>query len=827
MTEFLPEAFWHVLRSTVFLSVAAITAVSVLALLKPRSARVSAFAWSMVLLAGVLLVPATLEIPWYAPGSATSPTSIEQSPAHYVQQETAIQGRAVAPQLPSASAESTSASASQPLFPWNDIPAIAWLIGAAGILLFGSVSYVSLLASLRKCWVPQRSWQQEYESAAAELGVERPPELRVHPFLGPFLCLTPRGYRLIIPADQWCSLSAAERCVVLKHELAHFARGDVWRWIPMRLVVLLHWFNPLAWLAAARIEEAAERASDEIALRDNPSAVGDLASALLRLSRSQSRSRLLAPSMIGRSLKRRLLNLIHDSERKGADPMLKKMTLFTVLAAVLAAAAVQIRLVAQEDEGERPESRAQITVESAREFADRLSGEDDLTKQLREAVQSEAGALVLRDRAGHYEQEAREQLQSNIMSELLNEWFDRTDAGLVLKSEQAGFRSELLQSAESINADIDALKQALRGMAGEMDMDTDLDRLVHRFMTDDGAPIILYARELRQRMRPDTEVLERVFQQTFARRSDGKYEIRPDGRAQAEELAAAFGEREKLLQILKNDVAELAGEIADADDFHTEVKAALKDPLFITRLALELFENRQATRAHVNRMVEQLDRAFRDTADGLVIRDETKPEVQEQLQIRDRISEGADALRGSLHRFADQVSDHDDLHRRWKKMLKTDIALVRVASRIEYGSADVEGVVRQFMSQILVEKDNGKLHVDPPEVPREELAEHISEMFREYRSARRRGRELNELLESVQDEQLREALLSSGGKLTFADHLRRHMLSHVPDGFRQWIEDHFHETSDGLTIRDDAREAVENVLRDIAAVTKELENADF
>ena len=51
-------------------------------------------------------------------------------------------------------------------------------------------------------------------------------------------------------------------------------------------------------------------------------------------------------------------------------------------------------------------------------------------------------------------------------------------------------------------------------IAGRMDLDTDVDKLVHRFLTHDSAPVVLYARELRPRLRPDSKVIEEVFHHT-------------------------------------------------------------------------------------------------------------------------------------------------------------------------------------------------------------------------------------------------------------------------------------------------------------------------
>ncbi|MEO1983858.1 MAG: M56 family metallopeptidase [Fuerstiella sp.] len=831
MTDFLPDVSWQVLRSTMFLSVAAVVASAGLKLLKARSPRTGAQAWSMVLLAGVLVVPATLEIPWYAPVPAVQVSTDRMSIGVVDTGTHLLAPRTPLPAQTTDTLVRATAVAAEPapptMFRWTTASSVMWLTGMAAIGGVALAGYVGLLLALKSSWQPHRLWQREYAAAAEQLGVARPPKMVVHARLGPMLCLTPAGYRLVIPSDQWSQLSCGERDVVLKHELAHYLRSDVWRSIPLRLVVLLHWFNPLAWLAAARIDEAAEWESDRIALQNQPEGTGLLANALLKLARTTVRSRLLAPAARGRSLTRRLQNLIRETEQTGAEPMLKKMTIVLALAGILVAGAVQIRLVAQEDEAERQSQRSRISAATAKEFADRLVGDDDLTSQLKEAVQSEPGALVLRDRAGHYEEQARDELRSNMLPSLLEEWFEKTAAGLKLRSGSEAFRAEFLTAAEEHNIDIEGMKQVLRELASQMDMDTDLDRLVHRFLMDDGAPVILYASELRPGLRPGAQIIDRVFQEVFALRRDGHYEIRADGRARAEQMAGKFRERSGLVELLIRDVAELADEIAEVDDFHKSVKVALKDPLLVTRLGLELFERKQAGRGQVDQMVDHLDGAFRDVADGLVVRDEARPDIEERLQIRERLTESVISLRGPLNEFSDKISDHDELHRTWKQMLKTDIMLIRVASEMEYATADLGDVIREFFGRILAEKDNGRLHVQPPEINEEELAEHISHMFHQYRSARRRGRQLDELVDTLLDADLKQALQTPGGKLTFGDHLKRRMNAEVQDGFAEWISDHFEEINGGYAIREEAREEITEVIHQIAEVKKELENADF
>jgi bla regulator protein BlaR1 len=71
---------------------------------------------------------------------------------------------------------------------------------------------------------------------------------------------------LLLPEGMCDAFAAEELRHVILHELGHLRRHDVaMNWL-LTAVRVIHWFNPLAWLAMARVEEERELACDELTL---------------------------------------------------------------------------------------------------------------------------------------------------------------------------------------------------------------------------------------------------------------------------------------------------------------------------------------------------------------------------------------------------------------------------------------------------------------------------------------------------------------------------------------------------------------------------------
>jgi bla regulator protein BlaR1 len=95
--------------------------------------------------------------------------------------------------------------------------------------------------------------------------------------------------RLLLPPGLLGRFSPAELRHVFLHELAHVKRGDIiLNWLTTAPLIL-HWFNPLAWLAVSRMRADGELACDALALSYTTSERKSYGETILKLVENFSR----------------------------------------------------------------------------------------------------------------------------------------------------------------------------------------------------------------------------------------------------------------------------------------------------------------------------------------------------------------------------------------------------------------------------------------------------------------------------------------------------------------------------------------------------------
>ncbi len=147
-----------------------------------------------------------------------------------------------------------------PLFTLEGAVAALWLAGAGAFLAWHLAKYVRFRLRVRRWGAPAEdaALLARFEAAKAELGVKNL-ALLVCPAVGAPLVTGFVNPALLLPRE---TVSDG----VLRHELIHTRRRDLWYKLLLLLSRSLHWFNPLVhWMAAAASRDL-ERSCDEAAV---------------------------------------------------------------------------------------------------------------------------------------------------------------------------------------------------------------------------------------------------------------------------------------------------------------------------------------------------------------------------------------------------------------------------------------------------------------------------------------------------------------------------------------------------------------------------------
>ena len=206
--------------------------------------------WLPVLI--VLLMPVFPESSW----SVSSITARTAAPLELPVIEESIVLHAT-PALAAAAAETNEPTS------WWQIVCVTWLVGAAGMVLFGFVAFTRTLWRFKRSHLPvSDALQRELEIVASEVGLRRAPRVWMSSAIGSPAVTGLLRPSLLLPAHFEQTLAPHEARLVLKHELTHIRRGDLPVHALLCLLLALHWFNPLLWLAFFKARLDREAACD-------------------------------------------------------------------------------------------------------------------------------------------------------------------------------------------------------------------------------------------------------------------------------------------------------------------------------------------------------------------------------------------------------------------------------------------------------------------------------------------------------------------------------------------------------------------------------------
>jgi ankyrin repeat protein/beta-lactamase regulating signal transducer with metallopeptidase domain len=227
---------------------------------------------------------------------------------------------------------------------------VAWTLGAliiaARILL--AHAHVRRLLRTHSGWAPAELLTRLHE-ASAFFHLGRAPHLRISPLIEIPLCHGLLRPTVLFP-ESWREWNSERIDICLTHELAHLRRRDLAAMALGQAACLLCWFNPLVWLAAARLRDEAENAADDLVLARNirPETYAANLVALTEKFRASALAPTIALSMARPNRLRSRIESILDATLLRRAPNPRLLLALALSAAALLLLAMSLRLTAQE-----------------------------------------------------------------------------------------------------------------------------------------------------------------------------------------------------------------------------------------------------------------------------------------------------------------------------------------------------------------------------------------------------------------------------------------------------------------------------------------------
>ncbi|HEX9129982.1 MAG TPA: M56 family metallopeptidase [Gemmatimonadaceae bacterium] len=196
---------------------------------------------------------------------------------------------------------------------------LLWVVGFAAVMAWLAIGRFGLRRIAASAWpLNSPDWSGILNEERNYAAVTKPVLLYSSFAVSTPLTWGSRNPIILLPEDavDW---PEAHRRIVLRHELAHVARGDSFTQLVAGFVCALYWFHPLVWIAERRLRSECERACDDnVVSLGTPAA--EYAAHLLEVARSARAFG--APGFLSVAMARpsqlegRLLAVLNESRRR-------------------------------------------------------------------------------------------------------------------------------------------------------------------------------------------------------------------------------------------------------------------------------------------------------------------------------------------------------------------------------------------------------------------------------------------------------------------------------------------------------------------------------
>lgn len=228
-----------------------------------------------------------------------------------------------------------------PLFSWWQIAVAVWLVGVIAFLAYQVIKHYRFMKMVKR-WSEDITDKQAltvFDDLKTEMGISKRIRLYLCASVGSPMMIGFVTPRIVLPK---VNLENGELRLILKHELVHYRRKDLWYKCILLIATAIHWFNPIAYLMARAIDALCETSCDAEVVRDKDVDTRQRYSeTIIRVAKSHSQLvTALSTNLYGgkENMKNRILSIM-DTGKKAAGGLVIGGVLLSTLGTGIAFAA--------------------------------------------------------------------------------------------------------------------------------------------------------------------------------------------------------------------------------------------------------------------------------------------------------------------------------------------------------------------------------------------------------------------------------------------------------------------------------------------------------
>lgn len=222
----------------------------------------------------------------------------------------------------------------KPTLSYLEIIGFTWILGICVFLLFQVGTYQIFLRKLKysdKEYFPEFI-KEAMLKIALEMGIGKLPEPVVSNAVSAPVLIGIINPRILLPHTNYSEL---EINFILRHELSHYSRKDIWYKLILMLANAIHWFNPIIYLLTAQASRDIESMCDcDVAQNFNYNERTQYANTILSALPRKRGFNPMFSTQFGSSkqnIKIRLRNLFDMNNKRRGIVTLCTLVLFTLL----------------------------------------------------------------------------------------------------------------------------------------------------------------------------------------------------------------------------------------------------------------------------------------------------------------------------------------------------------------------------------------------------------------------------------------------------------------------------------------------------------------